>query len=348
MALTRRAAMLAVIGLATYASPLLAQEDTVRLRDLATLGAAGTRRVMGYGLVVGLEGTGDQSWGSSTAAGGGSPSVRTVMNLLRRFQIDLPPNGLRIRNVAAVMVTGEISPYARTGTIFPVQVASIGDASSLVGGTLLMAPLLSEVSGEPVATAQGPLPLPPDPPGRRSVNARGRFGPTRMALATAGQVTAAMPVASPPGREIPVSLHTPDPTTALAIERRLREWAGDSAAVMVDAGAVIFLPPDTTLAGLVRWQATADTLSIEVPRTEPRILWDARAGVLVAGGDIPVRAGTIQLRGVHLDLGGEGATPTVRRVVQALYDAGAEGGDVGRALQALAQAKLVRAEVIVQ
>ena len=95
-----------------------------RIRDLTTAEGAMPVRLMGYGLVVGLDGTGDRAIGGQTAG----QTVQSVVNLLRRFDIEVPPNLLRMRNVAAVLVTAEMSPYLRSGGRFEIQVASMGDA----------------------------------------------------------------------------------------------------------------------------------------------------------------------------------------------------------------------------
>src|SRR5205807_6072564 len=104
-----------------------------------------------YGLVIGLDGTGDRSGGGKS----GGMTVNSVTNLLRRFGIQIPVEAMKTRNVAAVLVTAEISPYLRPGGRFEVHVSSVGDARSLRGGVLWMTPMLSDVGGQPVASAQG-------------------------------------------------------------------------------------------------------------------------------------------------------------------------------------------------
>ncbi|MEX0911968.1 MAG: flagellar basal body P-ring protein FlgI, partial [Gemmatimonadota bacterium] len=126
---------------------LLNGQDT-RIADLTIQETAVPVRLVGYGLVVGLDGTGDRG------GSGGGQTVQSVANLLRRFDVDVPPDVLRMRNVAAVLVTAEVSPYLRPGGRFEVHVSSIGDARSMRGGVLWMTPLISDVAGIPVASAQ--------------------------------------------------------------------------------------------------------------------------------------------------------------------------------------------------
>src|SRR5205085_7414231 len=133
-------------------TPLKAQE-MIHVRDLTIEDKAIPVRLMGYGLVIGLDGTGDRSSGGKQ----GGMTVNSVANLLRRFGIQLPVEAMKTRNVAAVLVTAEVSPYLRPGGKFEVHVSSLGDARSLRGGVLWMTPLQSDVGGQPMASAQGPV-----------------------------------------------------------------------------------------------------------------------------------------------------------------------------------------------
>ena len=104
-----------------------------RLKDVTTLQGATTTPLIGYGLVVGLNKTGDRRQTIFSA--------QTLANMLERFGVAVPPGGIKIENVAAVMVTAEIGPYAQSGTRIDIMASSIGDARSLQGGTLLPTPL---------------------------------------------------------------------------------------------------------------------------------------------------------------------------------------------------------------
>ena len=147
----RRLAALAALGLVLLAGPAAAQ---ARIGDLVVRPGETPRRVVGYGLVTGLDGSGDRSFGGFA---GETPTVRSIVNLLKRFNILVPPTALQARNVAAVLVTAELSPYLRSGGRFEVQVASLGDATSLRGGVLFMTPLLTDPNQPPIATAQASL-----------------------------------------------------------------------------------------------------------------------------------------------------------------------------------------------
>lgn len=121
-----------------------------RIKDVAYLDGAANIQVVGYGLVVGLAGTGD---GNSTQF-----TVRSVANMLQKLGVEVPADKMRLRNVAAVMVTAEVAPFVKTGRKIDVSISSLGDARSLEGGTLLMTPLQG-ADGEVYAVAQGAVSL---------------------------------------------------------------------------------------------------------------------------------------------------------------------------------------------
>lgn len=124
----------------------------VRIKDLVSVENAQQIPLIGYGLVVGLDGSGDRS----SSSRGAVFTVQTISNMLERFGITIPKEQLRTRNVAAVMVTGKTPLFGRAGSLFDVTVSSLGDASSLEGGILLMTPLLG-IGGTYYAQAQGPV-----------------------------------------------------------------------------------------------------------------------------------------------------------------------------------------------
>ncbi|MCF7902389.1 MAG: flagellar basal body P-ring protein FlgI, partial [Candidatus Marinimicrobia bacterium] len=124
----------------------------VRIKDITTIENAQQIPVVGYGLVIGLNGTGDRSSGNRGAVF----TVQTISNMLERFGITVPKDYLRTRNVAAVMVTARTTAFGRVGSNFDVTVSSLGDATSLEGGVLLVTPLLSN-TGKYYGQAQGPV-----------------------------------------------------------------------------------------------------------------------------------------------------------------------------------------------
>lgn len=118
----------------------------VRIKDVANISGLEDLQIYGYGLVVGLDGTGDRSQTVFTA--------QTVVNMLKNMGIELPAQQIRVQNVAAVMVTGILKPFKRKGTRFDITVSSMGDATSLEGGTLLLT-TLQGADGAIYGSAQG-------------------------------------------------------------------------------------------------------------------------------------------------------------------------------------------------
>ncbi len=120
----------------------------VRVKDIVTLEGARSNQLVGYGLVIGLSGTGDKS--------GTEFTLQSLVNMLQRMGVNVDKDKVNVKNVAAVIVTAQLSPFDRVGTKLDVLISSIGDAKSLAGGTLLMTPLKG-ANGKVYAVAQGPL-----------------------------------------------------------------------------------------------------------------------------------------------------------------------------------------------
>lgn len=262
----------------------------VPIRDLVSLDQDVPWRLLGYGLVVGLDGTGDR-----TIAGySGGQTVQSVANLLRRFDIEVPAELLRTRNVAAVLVTAEVSPFLRPGGRFEVQVASLGDASSLRGGLLWSTPLTTGSRTDPVATAQGAV-----------VMSDGFDGPAGYAVETSarlpggGLLEAPLPAASfAAARRL--SLSEPDLGTALLIADAINQTVGDGTATVEDPGSVALTLPDPAEAARVLGQIQQLTVT---PQRSARLVIDGRDGTVVAGSGLTVGDAVVSHRGITLSIG---------------------------------------------
>lgn len=309
-------------------------------------------RIVGYGLVVGLDGTGDRSFGSSV---GSVQTVRSVTNLLRRFNIEVPPDRLRLRNVAAVLVTAEVSAFLRPGASFEVQVASIGDATSLRGGVLWMTPLMTGPNESPVATAQGPIPI--------AVDDRSRFrsrGASSGRIADGGLLEMPLPaiVAATTPR---LHLKSPDLAVAARIAAAIDSAVGAGTARVDDPGRVTLSPPATATDNLAVFMAGLDTLSVRVP-VAARIVIDARTGGVVAGGNVPLGDAVVSLQGITVRIGGAaradstgtpgvlalGTGATVQDLAEGLRALGIGGSDVAAVFDGLRAAGAVTAAVLVR
>lgn len=297
---------------ASIVVPVTLHAQEVRIRDLTVPDGATPVRVMGYGIVVGLDGTGDR--GTSGRSGG--QTVQSIANLLRHFDIEIPAEVLRTRNAAAVLVTAEVSPYLRPGAHFDVNVASLGDARSLRGGTLWMTPLVTDAGAQPVATAQGAIIM-----SDGNLNSR-----DAITVETSGRISAGGLIES----EIPhtalanvsrLSLKEPDITTAQKIASAINQSIGANSASVEDPGAVLLTLPASgdRAATLVRIQDLKVT-----PDHPNRLVIDGRDGTVVAGGDITVGAAVVSHGGVTLVIGSAADLPPARKTA-APTDADAGG-----------------------
>ncbi len=349
----RRLAVLALLLAPLAAAPASAQ---ARIGDLVVRPGDLPRRVVGYGIVTGLDGTGDRSFGGFA---GETPTVRSIINLLKRFNVMVPPTALQARNVAAVLVTAELSPYLRAGGRFEVQVASLGDATSLRGGVLFMTPLLTDPNQPPIATAQGPLLIGGDDPTRGTVARRGTAG----RIPEGGLLEVDPPPAAFAGAT-QLQLKRPDLQTATRIATAINAAFGGTAAKVTDPGAIQLTPPQSAADNPLGFLAALDTLSV-VPGGPARIVISARDGSVTSGGDVRIGIASVSHKGITLRIGGPpagtdsaGGTPkgyltlaagaTVQDVAAGLHAVGATSAEVASIFDALAQVGAITAQVAVR
>ncbi len=346
-----RAALAALLLSGLIAAAAAAQS---RVGDLTRRAGDIPRRLVGYGLVTGLDGSGDRSFGGSTAT---TPTVRSVINLLRRFGIEVPAAQLRLRDVAAVMVTAEVSPWLRAGGRFEVQVSALGDASSLRGGVLWITPLVTDPNQPAIATAQGPLYVAAGDPGR----AFGRH-------ANSGRIPAGGVLeADPPALTLTpkLLLREPDLATASRIAQAIRAAYGADAATVEDPGSLALTPPKDKFKGkdnevLGAFLTAVDTLPV-FAHQESRVVIDAREGTVVAGGDVRIGPAVVSHHGITLTIAPGAAVASapegvvravpgalVQDVAAGLHATGAKPEEIAAIFQALESAGALRAEVLVR
>jgi flagellar P-ring protein precursor FlgI len=359
---TRAIVRLAFAGFLLLPATLTAQ-SVARVGDLTVRRGEVPRRIVGYGVVVGLDGTGDRSFGGQSST---TMTVRSVVNLLRRFAIEVPPDQLRLRNVAAVLVTAEVSPFLRAGARFEVQVGALGDATSLRGGLLWMTPLVADPNQPPVATAQGALVVASDPSGR--VNYRlGNSG----RIADGGVLEVDQPAITL-AADAQLGLRSPDLRLANRIAAAIVAAYGAGTAKAEDPGSVRLNPGQGRADSLSAWLAAIDTLPVAVVEIA-RIVIDGRDGTVVTGGDIRLGTATVSHRGITVAIGAPSPADSIRRpptaadstggaggtikaavgasvqdLVQGLHAAGAKAGEVAAIFEALRAAGAIRAEVVVR
>jgi flagellar P-ring protein FlgI len=272
--------------------------NRARIADLTIHQGDVPRRIVGYGIVVGLDGTGDRSLGSSSA---GNPTVRSVVNLLRRFEIEVPAERLRLRNVAAVLVTAEVSPYLRAGGRFDVRISALGDATSLRNGTLWITPLLTDPGTPPVATAQGTVRIADDGGSRGSYGGHGNSG-----LIPQGGLLEADPPPVEATASSRILLRDPDIGVASRIAGVVNAALGQGTATVEDPGAISLTPPSGATAG-AGFMAAIDTLAVTFLGPS-RIVISEQEGTIVAGGDVTVGTAVVHHKGITLQIGGTAVT----------------------------------------
>lgn len=248
-----------------------------RLKDMASVKGVRANQIIGYGLVVGLNDTGDRQQTRFTQ--------RSLLSLLAKMGVAIDEDQIRVSNVAAVMVTAKLPPFARTGGRIDAVVSSIGDAESLEGGTLLMTPLVG-VDGEIYAIAQGALSI-----GGFSVQGGGssvsQNHPTVASLVGGAIVEREVGYSLVGKREFEIALHEPDFTTAQRTASRINEVFAARVARARDSGTLDLQVPEALAEDLVGFMARVEAIEI-VPDTPARIVLNERTGTIVMGDAVRV------------------------------------------------------------
>ena len=250
-----------------------------RLKDMVVLEGAAPMQLIGYGLVVGLDRTGDRARGRR-----GAPyTVQSIANMLRQFGLAVNPEMLGSRNAAAVLVTVTMAPFSGPGSQLDVTVSALGDARSLSGGVLLQTPLQDPVTKQTYALAQGPLAT--GAVLASSVGSSVKINHTNTGRIPNGAiVTTAKPLAID-GDRVGLVLRRPDFTNATKVAEAVNEVFPD-AAEAEHAGLVrVAVPPQ--VGGTAGLMAALEGLAVEVD-APARVVINERTGTIVAGGNVSI------------------------------------------------------------
>ena len=257
-----------------FAMPAVAAN--VRIKDLVDFDGVRGNDLVGYGLVVGLNGTGD---GIRNA-----PFTEEILsNILERLGVNVTGEQFRPRNVAAVLVTAELPPFARAGGRIDVTVSAIGDADSLLGGTLVMTPL-NAADGLIYAVGQGTVIA-------GGVSAEGDGAnvvqgvPTSGVIPSGARVEREVPFDFSQMQEVRLALRSPDFTTAARIEAVVNSAFGGPVSQMIDPGTVVLDISRTGLASPAHVLTMIETLRVE-PEIKARVVVDQPSGTIVMGDDV--------------------------------------------------------------
>jgi len=258
--------------------PSLAFAAPIRIKDLVEFDGVRGNDLVGYGLVVGLNGSGDGLRNS--------PFTEEIMaNILERLGVNVTGEQFRPKNVAAVLVTATLPPFARAGSQIDVTVSAIGDAKSLLGGTLIMTPL-NAADGEIYAVSQGTIIA-------GGVSAEGQGASIVQGVPTAGVIPSGARVE----REISfdftslstirLALRSPDFTTAGRIETAINREFGQRIALMQDAGTVAIDIRSANMRSPAHVMGRLENISVE-PERRARVVVDQRSGTIVMGEDVRI------------------------------------------------------------
>lgn len=365
-----RTLMLLPLALVALCGPVHAE----RIKDIATIGGVRSNQLVGYGLVVGLDGTGDQTSQAPF-------TIQSITNMLAKFGITIPANtNPQLKNVAAVTVTADLPPFSKTGQLIDVTVATIGNASSLRGGDLLMTPLRG-VDGQVYAFAQGSV----------LVSGFGISGKDGSRISLNVPSSGRVPGGATVEREVPVkfaadphltlNLNTPDFTTAARVAAGINKTLGEGTAEAVDAVSIRVVAP-TDANQRIAYLATLEALQIEPGDAPARVIVNSRTGTVVISSHVQVQAAAVAHGSLSVTITersdvsqpnafSQGGTTQVTprstvdvqqadarlfkfqagvnldEIVRAVNQVGAAPGDLVAILEALKQAGALRAELVV-
>ncbi|MGI9237513.1 MAG: flagellar basal body P-ring protein FlgI [Woeseiaceae bacterium] len=346
-----------------------------RVKDLASVAGVRNNQLAGYGLVVGLNGTGDQTTQTPF-------TVQSIVNMLTQFGITIPPGvSLQLKNVAAVTVHADLPAFAKPGQTIDVTVSSIGNAKSLRGGALLMAPMRG-ADGNVYAVAQGNLVV-------GGFGASGNDGSrVTVNIPSAGRI----PNGATVEREVPsdfltneavvLNLHVPDFTTSNRLAEQINQTMGPGTAESLDAVSVhVRAPSDASQR--TAFVSALQSLEVMPGEVQARVIVNSRTGTVVIGDNVRVTPAAVSHGSLVVTIseapfasqpiapfGQSGETVTLPdsdvsiteeeasmflfepgtsldEIVQAVNRVGAAPGDLVAILEALKQAGALRAELIV-
>ncbi len=250
----------------------------VRVKDLVQIQGVRENRLAGYGLIVGLNGTGDSS--------GSQFTIRSLVNALRNMGITVDPNALKVKNVAAVMVTANLPPFAKSSQRLDCTISSVGDASSLAGGTLISAPLYGP-DGKVYALAQGPVSV-----GGFAVSGDTGTGviknfPTAGMIPNGAVVERSMDLNL--GQQMILVMNNPDFTTVHRMVESINSRAGSKIAVAQDLSTIQVDVPEGYRNRVVDFIAMVESVDVK-PDNRARVIVNERTGTVVMGSGVRISA----------------------------------------------------------
>lgn len=323
---------------------LVASANAVRIKDITQIQGVRQNQLVGYGLVVGLNGTGDGDKAKFT--------VKSLASMLEKMGMTVNPVDIKVKNVAAVMITADMQPFSRPGTRMDVSVSSIGDAKDLQGGTLLFTPLKA-ADGQTYAIAQGAI-------STGGFSAQGSGGSSQKNFPTVGRVVGGALIE----REVAsgfknkesllLTLNHQDFTTATRVAESINTAFSSQIAMTSDSGSIDVRVPPKYADNVVGFVTFIEGLGV-TPDVESKVVVNERTGTVVIGENVRISKVAIAHGNLSIQIkesadvsqpmpfsqGQTVATPNTNISVKEeksliyLMEPGASIGDVVRALNAL-------------
>jgi len=248
----------------------------VRLKDLASVKGVRNNQLVGYGIVVGLDGTGDGNKAAFTGQG--------LNNMLNNLGVKVDPEGTRVKNIASVMVTATLPPFFKVGQKIDVTLSSVGDATSLQGGTLLVTPLKG-LDNNVYAMAQGPISVGGGTEGRATARQANHLTVAR--ITNGASVEREVPVSFANKESITISLASPDFTTISLMKTAIDTYLGGAYATARDGASVDVTVPAKYRAQEIALLAALENIEIN-PENRARVVLNERTGTVVMGDNVTI------------------------------------------------------------
>lgn len=272
----KRLFQLATLLLAPFETPG-AVKPTLKIRELASVEGVRDNQLMGYGLVLGLNGTGDKR---QTVF-----SAQSMANLLERMGVSVAPTAFQVRNMAAVVVTATLPPYAQTGSRVDITVSAIGDASNLQGGILILTPLKG-ADGLVYVAAQGPVVTGGFSAGKGG-NSQTVNHPTVGRIVAGGLVERIVPTSALDGAELRLQVRRPDSAGAARMALVINDHFKEPLAKAINPGLVSVTVPASFASKRVEFLGQIQDLSLD-SETHSKIIINERTGTIILGKDLPI------------------------------------------------------------
>ena len=265
-----------VIGIVCFCLPSVGM--SVRIKDIASIQGIRTNQLFGYGLIVGLNGTGDK--------GGTGFTIQGLVNMLEKMDIHVSADDIKVNNVAAVMISASLPPFARIGQKIDVTVSSIGDSKSLQGGTLLLAPLKG-VDGNIYALAQGPIAVGGYSSGGDAGGGVTKNHPTVARISGGASVEREIPLTLANKKELTIILTEPDFVTITRIAQAIASEFGGGIATPMDSGTLKLRVPEGYRDKIVNMIASIGNLDV-MPDSVAKVIVNEKTGTVVIGENVRI------------------------------------------------------------